>query len=402
VVRLLFSQDPGYVLRMALTADTLADRILKAIEASGLTHAALAEAIDLDPTALSKALSGKRNFKPLEVALISECVGVPVQDLLADGDPQASARAAVAGRVQPDSNPAVDDALARVAEILELDRLLRDVGSRSAPMPYVARPRHGQPYQQGERLAERVRVVLGAGDTDLPTDIGVLAATLEDTFSIDIAIEPLPPGLDGLAVTREQYRLIMVSSTIPAHRQRFTLAHELGHLVAGDGSDVIDESITAQSSAKETRANAFAAAFLMPAAALRSAFVGTSTATEQLVADLLSRYRVSLDALAFRLHNVGLINAGGRDAVRRMSSARIGLRLGRTTDLQARRDRRLPEGVLDRAVEAYVRGQISIRPIATFMQMDAETLLDELSPPRLPPVGASAIPADGDQLVPML
>ena len=233
-------------------------------------------------------------------------------------------------------------------------------------------------------------------------EIGPLASDLEAKLNIDIAIEPLTSGLDGLAITRGHFRLIMVSSAIPAHRQRYTLAHEVGHVLAGDGNEVIDENITAHITPRETRANAFAAAFLMPVTALRAA-VGKAPVTEQLIGDLLSRYRVSLDALAFRLHNVGLVNAAGRDAVRRMSSARIGLRQGRATDLQARRDRRVPEGVLGRAVEAYMKGRISIRPISSLIQVDADTLLEELSPPRLPPnAAAEDAEASGNELVPLL
>lgn len=386
---------------MALTAHALANRILKAIEASGSTQHALAQAINLDPSALSKALSGKRNFKPVEVALISEALGVPVQVLLADPE-QEPAPVSIAVRVQPDRNPAVREALVRAEQILELDRLLRSAGFEAPAMPRVARPSRGQSYQQGELLAERARGHLGVGDADLPTEIGPLASAIEDELNIDVAIESLPPGLDGLAITRPQFRLIMVSSAIPAHRQRYTLAHELGHVLAGDGNEVIDENITASRTNEETRANAFAAAFLMPATAIRSAFKGGVSPTETLIADLLSRYRVSLDALAFRLHNVGVINATGRDIVRRMASARIGLRQGRATDLQARYERRLPGGVLSRAVEAYVMGRISIRPIADLVQIDADTLLEELSPPRLPPSTSAVTTSTDDELVPML
>ena len=194
----------------------------------------------------------------------------------------------------------------------------------------------------------------------------------------------------------------MVSSAIPATRQRYTLAHELGHILAGDGDEVIDQNITTGKTPQETRASAFAAAFLMPAAALRAAFKGGASPTEVLIADLLSRYRVSLDALAFRLNNAGIIDAATRDAVWRMASARIGLRRGRAADLQARRERRLPQGVLSRAVEAYVKRRISIRPVASLIQIDADALLEELSPPRLPPTAFAADTSADDELAPML
>jgi IrrE N-terminal-like domain len=189
-----------------------------------------------------------------------------------------------------------------------------------------------KPYEQGDWLAGKLRTELHLWAADLPAEVGPLATFLEEKVSIDVAIEPLPRGLDGLAIAHRPFGLIMVSSSIPAHRQRYTIAHELGHLLAGDGCNIIDENINIDKTPTEARANAFAAAFLTPAEALRAAVGRSSDLSEQLVADLLGRYRVSLDALAFRLYNADVIDAVGRDTVRRMSSARISLRRGRATD----------------------------------------------------------------------
>jgi Zn-dependent peptidase ImmA (M78 family) len=387
---------------VALTADTLAERILKAIEASGMTRRELAEAIDMDPTALSKALSGKRNFKPLEIALISETLSVPVQQLLAD-DEHGTEPASVAARAQPDSSPAVEQALARVGQMLDLDELLSQLGLPATPAHRARRIPELKPYEQGEWLADRLRSELALGTEDLPAEVSALATFLEEKLNFDVAIEALPHGLDGLAISHRPFGLIMVSSSIPATRQRYTIVHELGHLLAGDGCEIIDENINFDRTPTEARANAFAAAFLMPAGALRTAFGGHSDLSEQLIADLLGRYRVSLDALAFRLYNAHVINASERDAVRRMSSTRIYLRQGRASDLQARGYRRWPGGLLDRAVHAYVSGRISIRPVAELVGVDPDVLLEELAPPQLAPVDPSSDDAArDDELVPML
>lgn len=130
--------------------------------------------------------------------------------------------------------------------------------------------------------------------------MGQLAADVEDKFNVDVAIEPLEHGLDGLAISRQGYSLIMVSSSIAAHRQRYTIAHELGHLMAGDQGDIIDENINYSRTPAETRANAFAAAFLMPAGALQTALGDQSAPTEELIADLLARYRREYHRLATR------------------------------------------------------------------------------------------------------
>src|SRR5580658_5752040 len=123
---------------MTFTVDTLAERILTVVEKSGMTRRELAEAIGVDPTALSKALSGKRNFKPLEVALIAETLCVPVQYLLADDD-DVSAPVFVAARAQPNSSPAVEAAMARTETMVELDKLLEELGLPAQPAHRVHR-----------------------------------------------------------------------------------------------------------------------------------------------------------------------------------------------------------------------------------------------------------------------
>ena len=94
---------------MALTMEMLADRVRAAMEAAGMSQRALGQAIGFDPPTMSKALSGKRGFKPLELALISETLGISVQQLLAD-DGTTTTREAVLARVQPEGNPATEQA----------------------------------------------------------------------------------------------------------------------------------------------------------------------------------------------------------------------------------------------------------------------------------------------------
>ncbi|MET8084130.1 XRE family transcriptional regulator [Micromonospora sp. NPDC005237] len=365
---------------MPASRETLATRIRAGMQRAGLSQQKLAESVGLDPSALSRALTCQRNFKSLEVALIAEKLGVTVQSLLAEEEEQRAPEL-LAARAQPATSPALQSALERTDEILELDRLLSDVGFPSA----VALPSFGDlagsPHQQGEELAIRVRREMGCDDDHLPYDLAKFADLLERTLGIDVAFEPLPAGLDGLSVSTDGFCLALVSSGISGTRQRFTLAHEVGHLIAGDSQDLrIDESVLGRRLPDEERANSFAASFLMPARALR-AEVPRALIDEGAVAELLGTYGVSLDALAFRLHNIGIVNAEGRDRMRRMSSGRIALRSGRTSDLQARGDRRAPGNLLYRAIQGYVQGKISVRPLASLLRVSPHQLLEELMPP---------------------
>jgi Zn-dependent peptidase ImmA (M78 family) len=339
----------------------------------------------MDPTALSKVFSGKRRLSTLELALIAEATGVPVAELLRSderGDTRISARA------QPNTSPAVEQALCRVDDILEIDALLYDLGLPAPPSCFPLEIRQGHEVRQAGELARDVRGLAGAGDADIDD----LAAFCEHQLGIDVAVEPLPAGLDGLSVSRGNYRLALVNSAIPATRQRYTLAHEVGHIAAGDtdgdtGGVTIDEDLYGRRSPEETRANSFAAAFLMPESSLRRS-LGPGRPTELSAGAMLGQFKVSLDALAFRLHNVGLVNAAGRDRIRRMSTRKLVFMAGHAEEyqrqLQSIGSRRLPTGLLQRAVEAYNSGGLGVRVLARLTRVPEKVLLEQLRP--LPPM----------------
>lgn len=79
-------------------------------------------------------------------------------------------------------------------------------------------------------------------------------------------------------------------------RQRFSIAHEIGHHILHTEHD------SAASSLIERQANAFAAALLMPAGLLRREIKRTSDFDE-----LQRRFQVSRDALSLALERLGLL-----------------------------------------------------------------------------------------------
>lgn len=101
--------------------------------------------------------------------------------------------------------------------------------------------------------------------------------------------------------------VIVVETTEPVVRQRFTIAHELGHLLLEHGSafrdparnfsvDIFDPT--------EADANRFAAELLMPAQAVRFHVLNKRTTDLTLLA---ARFGVSELAMQYRLKNLGLL-----------------------------------------------------------------------------------------------
>lgn len=84
---------------MSLTAEVLSERIRQAIQASGKTQEAVAKAIEIDPTAMSKGLAGERRWSTLETARLCEVLSISPLALLDDGEPPPDPRAGDLARV---------------------------------------------------------------------------------------------------------------------------------------------------------------------------------------------------------------------------------------------------------------------------------------------------------------
>lgn len=113
--------------------------------------------------------------------------------------------------------------------------------------------------------------------------------------------------------------VIGVNSSQAPTRQRFTIAHECGHLLLHKGRPVyIDRFVrvnwrAGESNREEREANAFAAELLMPRNLVRSELDQIvaklpERSLEEVVADLARRFRVSNEAMTYRLTNLGMLD----------------------------------------------------------------------------------------------
>ena len=91
--------------------------------------------------------------------------------------------------------------------------------------------------------------------------------------------------------------IIILNTTLPADRERFTLAHELGHLVMHSALTTNDDA--------EAQADQFAAEFLMPANEIRSQLRAMSL---ERAAQLKTVWRVAMSALFRRAKDLGVID----------------------------------------------------------------------------------------------
>lgn len=143
----------------------------------------------------------------------------------------------------------------------------------------------------------------------IPVNLEALARNL----GLRVAYEPLDPEVSGYIHRSGDAWEIVVNSRHAPTRQRFTLAHEIGHYIyhrdrLGDGTNDTrayraDESVAYYNSAiareHEREANRFAAGLLMPAA--RVAHVSRTTKLND-PASLAPLFGVSPTAMEIRLN----------------------------------------------------------------------------------------------------
>jgi Zn-dependent peptidase ImmA (M78 family) len=120
--------------------------------------------------------------------------------------------------------------------------------------------------------------------------------------------------VSGVLVRQADSAIIGTNSTQSTQRQRFTIAHELGHFLLHEGiTNHVDRSYrvnfrSAESSqatnVEEIEANYFAASILMPQHMLDALNAEEALDSDSMVADLAKQFHVSRLAMSLRLANL--------------------------------------------------------------------------------------------------
>lgn len=142
-------------------------------------------------------------------------------------------------------------------------------------------------------------------------------------LGIDIKRVGFSDELSGVLMRKESGSVIALNKDHHRSRQRFTIAHELGHFaLQHKGEMFVDQTILNRRDGRssfaidpqEIEANAFAASLLMPEHllldAIRAIVDGDpAPERENLINKLAMKFEVSVDAMRYRLINLGVISA---------------------------------------------------------------------------------------------
>lgn len=175
--------------------------------------------------------------------------------------------------------------------------------------------------------AKRARETRSQLELPAGEPVTCVLTAVEGPLGLPVVIASLPPGIAGCC-WRDGARVVLwVNGTHAAVRQRFTIAHELGHVCCRhDGAVPVEtfETLGGRSTdSREVQANAFAAEFLAPADGVEAMMGGQPTLDDVVL--ISARFGISTIAALYRLNSLGLtkhyeemkasINAGDHGAV---------------------------------------------------------------------------------------
>lgn len=290
----------------------LANRIARARAAAGLSLRDLAVRTGVSHTAIAKYERGDLVPSSDTLLALARATGVKVEFFFRPvsvelGQPEYRKRARLGAK-----------ALARVeAEILDrAERMIELLGFfPDRPIPTFAVP-DGLPAVTGlcdmEEIATALRAAWDLGDDP----IADLIATLEERGVLVLATPGDPDGrFDGLGARVAGIPLVVVGAEWPGDRQRFTLAHELGHLVLAGRLPAGED--------EERAGNRFAGAFLAPRAAVWAELGRKRRRLEpRELLGLKHEYGLSMAAWVLRARDMGVIDAPTLEVLQRTFRAR--------------------------------------------------------------------------------
>ncbi len=363
----------------------VARRIREAREALNLGQETLAERVGMPRTALSAVENCKRDVSSTELVQFAQALGRPFdyflrpdspdsfdfQPLLRVGNVDDGVGEPRRGRpLKGNGRSPVREALIKFEELCRMYLELEDLNGLPVPelMKFPFEPGRSM-YRDAERMAELMRTKLGLGPTLPATQLREL---LEERLAIKTFVLRSNSKLSGACIYHERVGgcVLVIAKTTP--HMLYTLAHELGHLLAHRDTPIVDEDLWAKTP-KEQFANAFAASLLMSRAGVQELFASIyrsrATFSDLDVIHMSRHFGVSFRAMLYRLQSLRLIAPGtAQQLLDAYSKAGTGpTKRAEQAGLAGERHafwRPLPERYVFLALRAYRNADISIGRLA--------------------------------------
>ncbi|MBQ8935095.1 MAG: ImmA/IrrE family metallo-endopeptidase [Oscillospiraceae bacterium] len=371
----------------------------------GMTITALAERTGISKQSISLYENGENKPEYKRMDALANALNVPASFFFSDDICQAKTPATYFRSLSSTSK------LTRTAQSLKLEYVAK---MYDALMEYIDFPPLDLPqieyeelcdlddpdsmnemYRKMESIAKKVRECWNLGDGP----IGDLQYTLESHGIIVTGFDTNREDVDAFSqrtiLKNEEVCFIAVDQgTKPKGRIRFDMAHELAHLLIHPWSEDIDSISKEEFKLRETEANVFASAFLLPRSSFEREVSRYATDLEYYLG-LKRRWGASIQAMMYRARQIGCITGNQFQYMMRQVSKR-GWRKHEPGDIPYYLGDNIFQGAIDLLLEEkvltvqgvirlFARYGVALYPgeIEQLLHVKEGTLTSDEEPPKI-------------------
>ena len=267
-------------------------RVKQARELNRITQTQIADAAGVNQSTIARIEADKTPFPPPDLlANIAEQTGVTV-DFFTRKPLEPLSEGSLVYRAQ--AKPAVGvqrQALQYAALMVEQTKIM----ARQLSLPKLRLPSGENPEQLAQATRNTLKI---APDTPIPHLINRLERNGVLVFALPLKLDKID-AFSAWANIDGPRPFLGLSKDCPGDRTRYSVSHELGHLVLHKGLDGRTQNL-------EYEANDFASEFLLPENAMRQTL--NSELTLNQAVQLKKRWRVSIQAIVRRARTLNIIS----------------------------------------------------------------------------------------------
>lgn len=363
-------------------------RVRAARERLGVKQQPFSATVGLSQSSLSRLETGQlppESFTSEVLSRLAGALGRSMNYLLAGSPVRDRVRLAARG----DDGEDIASRCERLLDLLEVDADLDELdlidgGAPAATPPWVTfaqaelESARSPSKEHGAEFAARVRDELGLGSGPLVD----LNEVVEEKLGIDLAVVRLGAGLSGAAAFDDVRHVVIAGVNVdePYERQRYSLAHEVAHVLFGD-----EHSETARRSPAEMRADKFAQTLLIPAGGIRAWIADQGLSQAEAPFDYTSACRLAETfGVSPMVVWIALDDLNLRPAEEAPTAKQAAITTGHLTEhiqrKQAARVERVPRRIEARVLAALRRGYLNEVAAAAALGQDPSELLPDALP----------------------
>lgn len=395
-VKLSATQKEGEVMSVPSLED-IGLWLRKARESLGLSQAEVAEEVGLPRPAISLIESGRRSVSSLELAKFADLYRRPLSYFLRPrrelAEDEVVSVLLRAENVTQKDHPELVSFIEFCKEYAFLERLVLGEVRFEIPKYFISprAKRWRNVIAEGERLAMEERKRFSLGNSPIMDVFGLL-----EKEGVKIVKRKLPSGskVSGCFFFSEDIGpCILVNSAHPVGRTNFTAAHEYCHflsdldLFSAYVCDLTDLSTRKESF--EMRANAFAAAFLMPEDGIIEFFqeIGISRRSKigaEEAIHIQKYFGVSYLAMLYRLQNLRWVSEEERKHLMDYKPTQVARQLGYDVEGEKEIEIPFPLRFVRLVIEAYKKDEISLGKLSELLKFPRQDTIDLLKSLEIP------------------